>query len=140
MVGWPYGLRINKKNDFSLDKKSQIMKPFSFFLFCLWISNCAFSQDFLTSVGRISSSDDQEQKAELAIDGNLETYWDASEDSEEKWLFFVLTKLTEIKQLKISMEDDHQKAIQSFAIQNYINGRWENKYENDKNEAKGDQY
>ena len=112
------------------------MKSFSLFLIGLMISSYGSCQDGLVSISRISSSNDQEGKVQLAIDGDLASFWQANEGSKEKWLFVVLSKLTEIEQLKIYMEDDLQKAIPSFAVQTYINGRWDVRFEMTDNENK----
>ena len=103
---------------------------------CLIISNYIACQDSLASIARISSSDGDMEQVKLVIDGNLETFWQADKTSEEKWLFLVLSKLTNIKLLKINMEDEQHKAIQSFAVQTYINGRWDIRFEKTDNEKK----
>ena len=95
-----------------------------------------FPQEGLKTIGRITSSTGTENTAKLAIDGHLDTYWQAENNQSERWLFVVLSGLTEIKHLKIYMEDDEQNAIHSFAIQTYINGRWDVRYENTNNETK----
>lgn len=113
------------------------MKVKIFFLFLLFVSliQSVFSQNNLALLGRISSSEEQiASSAKLAIDSDLKTYWEAKGDSEEKWLFVVLPGAIEIKKVVISMENDQQQAIPSFAIQTYINGFWRNKTEQTDND------
>lgn len=105
--------------------------------FFLVLPNCIFAQNNLSLVGRISSSGDQEsQPAKLAIDGDENTYWTADGRDREKWLNVVLPGATEIKKIKIDMEDNRQQAIASYAIQTYINGRWDVRNEQTNNKDK----
>lgn len=107
----------------------------AYLLFFLSIfAYCAFSQNNLARKGRISSSTEQApQPAKFAIDGDLTTYWSAEDVEAEKWVLLVLPEIVKIKAIKINMTDLQQQPITSFAVQTYINGRWENREEQSNN-------
>ncbi len=112
------------------------MKSLSFFFFLLLTTSYTISQNNLSLLGRISSSDGQEANARAAIDGDTETYWLGDSEDETKWLFVVLPGAAEMKKLKVYMEDAQRQAIHSFAIQTYKNGNWEIQNEQSDNNQK----
>ena len=101
------------------------------------ISTVVFCQSNLSLEARISSSNTESTSMEKrAIDGDLSSFWQSENGQKDKWLFMVLPRLTQIQKIKINMEDQHQQAIASYAIQTYINGRWENQKEENSNQEK----
>ncbi len=111
------------------------MRCICFLLFALTCTQQVFSQSNLSLSGRISASVEQEgAPASLAIDGDRTTYWRSSAGNEEKWLNVVLRQATKIRKIIVWLEGADGQAVPAYAIQTYINGRWENRAEQTKNQ------
>jgi len=95
-----------------------------------------FSQNDLIPVSRVSSSDGDLSSTQFVVDGDMTSHWQSQKKEDEKWLFLVFQYLAEVKKVKINMEAKSQQAIAAFALQTYINGRWENRKEETNNNKK----
>ena len=124
----------NKKkvNRFSIN--TQIISVV-FTLILILFSDVLCAQNNLSLTGKATSSGHQdENSAELAIDGKDNTSWISIENAELKWLSVVLPGALEIEKIEILIERINGNPVQNYAIQTYLNGKWHNRIEESKNQ------
>ena len=97
----------------------------SIFLCCLFCITSGFAQMNLSLLARVISSDMDQVNGGKAIDGDVESCWQSGDSSGEKWLQVILEGASEIRFVKISMQDADAQMVSQYALQTYINGRWE---------------
>ena len=101
----------------------------------LLCSQSLSGQNNLALTGVASSSGNQSNDfAGRAIDGNRETVWFNESAEPLKWLTVVLPGATEIREVRIFMEGGDTQPVQHLAVQTFLNGRWENQFQNPDNQ------
>ena len=101
----------------------------------LLCSQSLSGQNNLALTGVASSSGNQSNDfAGRAIDGNRETVWFNESSEPLKWLTVVLPGATEIREVRIFVEGVDTQPVQHLAVQTFLNGRWENQFQNPDNQ------
>jgi len=97
------------------------------FIITLLLDSPLSAQNNLASTGTVKvSSFQNNQKGAFAIDGNQHTKWISGNKESSKWIKVVLPGATEIKEIKIHLQNTLQEPIKNYAIQTFLNGTWRN--------------